>query len=344
MNLDAIEHAMIHDLGLPSQSATRNQLVLLQKQYPKSKGPIIRVLNRYLDLCRRFREGEILRPAANKIIREQYMPEILKEDPDDAILEKPAPISDDSLNPFNGPTEFKKFTDVKDGLVKQVSEDGTVFSFAPIIPLTTPSLVPQQLERKGIPYSVFAKYVILDRQMVIGISHKELEKRSGAFALFRQGFRDIQESGKQLNKLSKNRVAYLQGAKDLRAMALGITSQLDGVAEMQVMDRKIRNVQVSVKDNGSAEEVVHLVAELGTRMREYMENHESSVSEDAVMDQLMRRAGKVVGKKLSLVARSINYAGAKWAWVASDKEISMIMSCGFANHCAIEKWGFAFSN
>lgn len=340
MNLDQIEDAMISELSKSSQPSTQNQLRLLQQQYPNCRDSILMVFNRYKDLCHRFKEDDILRPAANMIIREKFMTELLRED----IPNKNGSKSD-LLNPVVDVNDASllKYETTRDKLAKDIGLNGTVAAYAPIIPLCTPGLMREKLNQRGIRNMVYEKYVVLESQLVVGISNELMTQKLGAHQLLKSAFDAISAEGKACAKLEANRPAYIAAIMALRSRALAVTHQMKSSKDIASIEEKLREQKVSIKDDGSADEVALTIRSLCVSLNKMIDMSEGPTSERAVLDRLIKSVSKSIGKKLIEAASPVSYLEGRWMWLTTNKELSDLTASSMGGHCVIKKWALAFN-
>ena len=341
---DALESAMIAELSLPNNNSTNNHIRLIQQKEPKLKGVLLRISNRYLELKRSFREGETTRPAANKIIREVYMLELLKADPADA----PTKLEEnDNLDPFvrlsKDASELNRFTPTQSQFLKDLAEKGNVMAYAPILPLCKPYLLRDKLTAKGIKNSVFEGYTILDRQLVVGISNVELTRKINAYRDLNDGFTELQRLGKAAEKVSKEPLRYYEAIKAMKGVALGLASQLDTVASVSKLGADLKGLKFVPQKQETYEPVVKAIWEIAKELKELRDQFDGPVTAESIYDRIIKSASKMVGKQLRAVANPHLALSASWLWLISDKELGMITGAALGGHCSISKWGLAFS-
>ena len=340
MDLSQIEASMVAELSKPSQPSTQNQMRLLQQLYPACRDSILRVFNRYKNLCRSFAEGAMLRPAANEIIRTQFMNELLKED-----VKSPDGTSSDLLNPVVdiNDSSLLRYEVSRDKLVKAI-DTGTAIAYVPIVPLCRPGLLIDKLRQRGIKSAKFETYVVLESQLVVGISNALLEQKLGAHSLLDSALSTLASEGKKCGKLAeKDRSEYIVAIKVLRTAAITLTEQLKSSKLISELNAALLSQKVSIKDDGSADVVASLVREVCKALSRMLEDTELMTSEDAVFAGLIKSASRTVGKKLIRVSRAISYLNARWFWLTTEKELNSILSSSMGNQCEITKWGLAFN-
>ena len=341
---DALESSMIAELSLPNNNSTNNHIRLIQQKEPKLKSVLLRISNRYLELKRSFREGETTRPAANKIIREVFMVELLKADPEDA----PTKLEEnDNLDPFvrlsQDQSELNRFNATQSQFLKDLAEKGHVMAYAPVLPLCKPYLLRDKLTAKGIKNSVFEGYTILDRQLVVGISNLELTRKINAYRELNEGFTELQRLGKAAEKVSSDSFRYYEAIKAMKAVALGLVAQLDTVPSIAKLGESLKGAKFLPQKPETFEPVIKAIWEIAKELKEMRDQFDGPVTAEVIYDKIIRSASKMVGKQLRAVANPHLALGASWLWLISDKELGMITGTALGGHCSISKWGLAFS-
>jgi hypothetical protein len=316
---EALESAMIAELGLGKSPSTNNNLRLIQIAAPKLKNTLLRIANRYMELQRQFREEEITRPAANKIIRELYIPELLKDLPDEAFN----PVKDsDNLNPFvtltQDKSELERFKPTKEKLAQEIRTKGQVLAFAPVLPLCKPYLLKEKLNARGIKNISFEGYVVLEKQLVVGVSIDELNRK--------------EDAGK-----------YFAAIQNLRSVTLGIVTQLNSNAALTDLSAKLKSVKVVPTKPDSYENTIQTVWDIAKVIKELLDEFDGAVTMESLHASLIKSSSKILGKKLVSVGKPHTALGAEWLWLITEKELGYITSSSLGGHCAITKWGLAFS-
>jgi hypothetical protein len=343
---EALESAMIAELGLGKSPSTNNNLRLIQIAAPKLKNTLLRIANRYMELQRQFREEEITRPAANKIIRELYIPELLKDLPDEAFN----PVKDsDNLNPFvtltQDKSELERFKPTKEKLAQEIRTKGQVLAFAPVLPLCKPYLLKEKLNARGIKNISFEGYVVLEKQLVVGVSIDELNRKVNAYKDLLDGFDEIRKLGKEAKKIADKKDAgkYFAAIQNLRSVTLGIVTQLNSNAALTDLSAKLKSVKVVPTKPDSYENTIQTVWDIAKVIKELLDEFDGAVTMESLHASLIKSSSKILGKKLVSVGKPHTALGAEWLWLITEKELGYITSSSLGGHCAITKWGLAFS-
>jgi hypothetical protein len=335
---------MIAELALPNNNSTNNNIRLIQQKEPKLKSVLLRLSNRYLELKRRFREGEVQRPAANKIIREVYMPELLKADPDEAPVVRE---ENDNLDPLvrisQDKSELDRFNPTQSALMKELGEKGHAMAYAPIFPLCDPYLIRDKLTARGVKNSVFQSNTILDRQLVVGITNEELMRKINAYKDLSDGCNELKSLGKAADKVSKDEFKYYEAIKAMKSFALGIVSQLDKVASVAALGAELRALKFSSQKPETFDPVIKAIWAIAEELKDMRDSYDGPVTAEKIYENTIKSVSRMMGKKLIPVAKPHLALKASWLWLISEKELNAIIGCGLGGHTAIKKWGLAFS-
>lgn len=370
MILDALEDSMRTSLGKMTAPAVENEIRALGIKFPKARKAFAIKYNEYLELSRKYAAQEVTRPEANKVINDLLIPAMadhidwaVNGDPKDAHPELLIPPASDDLNlgadlALSPDNTLLKFAGSKHDLEVQLARHHHVVSYAPVIPLCKPYLLREKLPAKGFKADQFSHYVVLERQLVIGISHEFLANKKSEYSNVAEAFKTLQSLGKEAAKLKpssktplydqsdsniEKHIKYLATCAALKTQVLTTTAQMksnDEATGIGVAVSKLKP-QRNLDDCVKVEELAHALA---TILRRDMNTYEEVPTEDAMFETYMAAASKKLNKKLIRHGGIISYLGASWIWVMTAKEIAALQSCALGGHFSLVRWGFAFSD
>lgn len=344
MYLEPLENAMIAELALPKCNSVSNNLRLLQQSSPALRKALLIAMNKFSELQRRFREGEVTRKEANNEIRTEISDGIRAANKP-KTGEEPVERNND-LDPevrFER-HELDRFKGTRDSLVSELGKHGTAMSYAPVFPHCKPYLLVEKLKEFGIDYSKFEGHTILDSQLVVGITNEEFTKKLAAYNNLNEGFIRIVAQGKQAYKVQKDEDRYAAAVQDLRSMTLGVLAQMTKVPELKALENMLLSAKINTLKPKTYAVVVSIVHKVCTVLKELLDYLPSKVTAETIYDAMVKTASAATGKKLIAVGRPSLLLGASWLWLATANEINQITKCALGGHCAIIKWGLAFQS
>ena len=358
MILDQLEANMLADLGRDNANSVMNEFKSLGIKFPKARKNFAISINKYLEVSRQAKSGEIMRPQAIKIIKSVLLPAVsdyidwaVNGDPEETPgYEGPSKFKseDDDLNPADDMSRQKsvldKFEATKAELQKRLAADDKVLTYAPVLPLCKPYLLDDKLAEKGIKSSKLAHYTILERQLVLGVDNALLKARVSAYADVKDALKSLVKLGKMAAKSKETEGVYEAACAALRTEALTIIAHMKSNSAVQELGEALKALRPT-RSTEDADEVYKVSLKLGAILGGILKDHDGPVTEAAVLESLISASAKAVGKKgLKPFGSPIRYLDATWVWLLTDKEINILQSCALGKHFSLVRWGFGFAN
>lgn len=368
MIYEQLEANMVADVGRGNSNSVMNELKTLGIKFPKARPGFAKVFNRFEELSRQLREGEIARPQALKVIRTQLISAIADyvtwavggEPETNPGYEQELP-ENDNLNPGVGTQVtpdnlLLKFESSRASLQAQLVRHHHVVAYAPIIPMTNPSLLKDKLNKFGIKNDSFNYYTILERQLVIGMSNEFMQEKKLEYSEVNDAFQQLKQCGQlvakyRLSEKEKNNSSdatrdkyakYLVACDALKKCAVSIAAQRKSDKASQEILSKLRGLRVdrSAKDRDTSE---HLAFDLTKLLKQTRDTYDGVVDDESLMATYLKSASAVLKKELTQFGSRVNYLNATWIWALTQKEINVLQSCAFSGHFKLARWGFSFT-
>lgn len=361
MILDQLESNMLADLGRDNANSVMNEIKSLGIKFPKARKNFALTVNRYLEVSRQAKAGEIMRPEAIKIIKSVILPAAsdyidwaVNGDPEEAPgYVGPSKFSkgseDDALNPEGEDLSkhkavLDKFEATKASLQKRLAADGKVLAYAPVLPLCKPYLLDDKLSEHGIKASKLAHYTILERQLVLGIDNDVLKSKVSAYSDVKEALGSLAKLGKLAAKASKSSGAYNAACVALRTEALTVIAHSKSDKALQAIGLELKRLKPA-RDIEDAHKVYELARKVCAALGEVLKAHDGPVTELSLLASLVRTAAKTLGKKdLKPFGGAIRHLDATWVWLLTDKEVNTLQACALGKHFSLTRWGFGFAN
>ena len=352
MIFDQLEANMLADLGRPTSNSVQNEIKSLGIKFPKARTGLAKVFNQFVEISRQAREGEIMRPQANKQIRELLIPQAsdyvhwaVNGDPDETPgYESP---KDDALNPDadmqEGSELLKKFDPAKADLKSALVSNNHVLSYAPVIPLCKPYLLSEKLSEKGFKFAKLSHYVVLERQLVVGIDNDWMKGKVAKFSQVEGDFKDLVKLGLLTKKATVSSGEFNAAAMALRKAAITVLVQMKSSKAAQELLEKLKPLKPE-KSIDDANAVCVNAREVCALLKAQLDTYAGPVDEKMLIASFVKAAAKSLKKNLEVFGSTVNYMGATWVWLMTPKEVNMLQGCALGGHFSLVRWGFAFDN
>lgn len=352
MIFNQLEANMLSDLGRPNSNSVMNELKSLGIKFPKARPGFSKLFNQFSELSRQAREGEIMRPQANKQIRDLLIPAAsdfvnwaVNGDPEETPgYESP---SNDNLNPDQEMTKgselLRKFDPEKSDLKSALLLNHHVLSYAPIVPLCKPFLLADKLSEKGFKFSNLNGYIILERQLVVGADNHWMKEKVGEFKEVAKAFDDLRSLGVATKNAPVATGEFAAACVALRAEAINVLSQMKSNDDAQNLLAEIKS-QKPARDLEHANNVTVIAHKICTLLKQQMDSWSGPTDDKSLIESLTKAASKSLKKNYSVFGSPINHLGATWVWLMTQKEINLLQSCALGGHFSLVRWGLAFAN
>ncbi len=349
--LENLQDQMIATVSRKEYTSVRNTLVALKLQGSAVKAAQI-IFNKFVNVSNTLRVDEITRPSAIKMIKDlvkeleialanQQLIEEIKEPKADGET------SDLSLG-FNFDNEkVKELLETYDGSKTKLEADliknHKVIGYAPVLPLTKPGLMAENLNRVGIKASRVAGYTVLDKQLVVGISLDFLKSEVENYGLLRDSLDSVISLGK---KATKTKVA--DGAYFLAVVKASVaaTTMAERFPEDEIaQDFLTKFKKVKIKDMDTANSLLVAIKDLAHHISSQLSEYgPKGLTEADLLESLKDATSQAMGKRLVQLGNVTTAIGAKWLWLAPEKHVDMLNKSAMGGHFKLQAWGLAFSS
>lgn len=349
MILEQLFANMRGELSNPMPTATPNEIRSLGIKHPKARKTLLRVYNEFLELNRQMRAGEAERPELNKKIDGLIDIAAAAIDADLQGLDTAAEPEDDEYTDLvvfdleKSKELLEKYAPHKEKMQRDVLTQSHVLKYAPVLPLCKPFLEIEKLKAAGFQATRFEGYTVLEKQLVIGISHGSVKKKLATYQEIEESFNTIQSLGKKAHKTKKSSDAYLELIVELKSEAMKAALRMKSNAVVQEALAKLRTTN-PVKGYSAQTEVAEHAFAISRELHAILKGYDGPLTEEALLDTLVKSASNMTKQTLMRLGSPINYLDATWLWVATAKEIGMLQRCALGGHFALQRWSFAFGN
>ena len=360
MILEQLEANMMADVGRVNSNAVQNELKSLGMKHPKARKGFSVIFNRFVELSRQLRDGEITRPDANKAIRINLIPATIdyinwavNGDPE----ETPGYVKEsDDLNPSAdmGLSEgnlLLKYDANKAELQRKLLEHHHVVATAPILPLTKPYLLRDKLSEKGFKNDSFSHYTILERQLVIGIDDNYLKEKVGEYQQVAEAFASLRRSGKLTAKSRPRKpdmedpkaAGYMSQCMALRTEAITVASQMKSNETVQeaLTGLKATKPTRSFEHCQQVEKLSYVIAKV---LHTTLSAYDGPVTEEKLLESFVKTTSATLKQPYTVLGGKFNYLNATWLWLMTPKTLGALQSCALGGHFSLTKWGFALQD
>lgn len=336
------------DLSLQVATSTANEIRSLGIKYPKARKAITVVWNEYLELNRKFRSGEVLRPEANKEV--SYLCTKTAEAIFVAMAvptaDMPAEADDEYTDNFvfdldKSKELLRKYDPHKEKMQQEVLKNSHVITYAPVLPLTKPFLQIDKLKAIGFQATSFEGYAVLEKQMVIGVSNENIKKRVAVYTEMKESLKDLITAGKNASKASVESGKYAEACIVAKSETMRVCLLMKSNKICNVALEQLRGVDPT-KSVDNCNRILLLTQEVCKELKGLLSGYDGPLTEKALLESLLKSASALVKQKLVVLGAPVNFMGATWQWVATSKEIAMMQRCAMGGHFAMARWTFAF--
>lgn len=360
VTVEKLENDMLAELGRPLVGAVLNEIKSLGIKLPKARLELSIVYNRYLELNRQFRENEVTRPVANASIRniliEQAAQALSKasskssdfSEDDSEDSEVVRQLNDDLnlvLRMEKSKGTLEKFDKTKGQLQLSLDKADIVVTYAPVLPITKPYLVRENLDKVGIKNTMFEGYTVLDKQLVVGIKNESMLQKIGAYRELKESVNTLVTLGKRASKAPVANGAYAEACFALKSEVLILASQMKSNREAQSILADIEPLRSKNGELDICNKITELAHKFTALVIEQLKAYGEEPSEKTITLGLLKAAQSATGQKnlMPCSDKTYNFMGASWLWIMPIKEMALMQRCAVGGHCAISKWAFAFS-
>ena len=369
MIFEQLEANMMADVGRANANSVMNEIKALGIKFPKARPGLAKVFNQFVEVSRQLRTSEIMRPEALKLIRSALIPAAgdyinwaVNGDPEVTPGYEAPIVENDDLNPNEGTSVtdgsiLTKFEATRNDLHKQLTRHHHVVAYAPVLPLCKPYLLREKLTERGVKYSAFEHYTILERQLVIGISNDFLRKKVLEYSQVNDAYQGLRSLGRgaqkyrvnlsgsasQLSEAAREKwLKYLAACTALRTETITVASQMKSDEAAQAILTAARELRPSrgADECHKIEEQAYMLA---LTLKTTVDTYDGPVTEKALLNSFVTSTGKALKKNLTAFGPPMVAVDATWMWVLTQKEINMLQSCALGGHFSLAHWGFSFT-
>lgn len=353
--LKSLKDAMVAELNRNNHNSVQNSFKAIGLLYPKLRNHIIPQFNRYEETCRAKAADETTDREAMTSINQivDTIGRLMLESADKAADKEAAPAAPGvgqfkgdlvHLNPWMPPDLTKSlellrsYSKDKAHIERILATDSHVITWAPVLPLTQPSLMKDMLDQRGFPNELFEGYAVLQKQLVVGVTIEEMNARVNAYTTLEKAFADLRDLGARAQKAGgmKYEEAVLSVYTHVRLEMPKWEADKETYAKMDAVIKARKD-----KREDAFDAILVKAHALAKHLKERLDETDP-VSEETVLAQFVSAAKAAVGKQLIQVGPVITHNKTRWVWLMHPKELTLLQQCALGGHFKLSRWTLAF--